>query len=94
MEVSKPFAVLRIGKMGVGPVMDLFVHILVATVMGNEMSQERCENCLVMWPPELHVVPILLRQVYRIDHESKKFRHFQSPNRVPTSNRAFDTPVL
>ena len=40
VKITKPFAMLGIGKMFVGPVMDFPVHMLVLFITGQKMGHE------------------------------------------------------
>ena len=59
---------VRIGEMGVGPVVDHLVPAGVLFVARQPIGHQRRDDRLVLRPPELHVVPVLLhRQALHVD---------------------------
>lgn len=50
VKVAEPFAELRVGKMPVGPIVDLAVHLLVFRVAGQLMGQQRGDDRFVVRP--------------------------------------------
>ena len=75
MKVAEPLASFRVGEVAVCPVADLFVAFEVHIVAGSEIGVQRCDDGFTLWPPELHVLRIVLwRQiatVAKVDYSAK-----------------------
>ena len=60
VQVPKPLAVLRVGKLGVSPIVNLLMPFCILLISGEQPGEQRGDDRLVVRPPEFHVVPILL----------------------------------
>ncbi len=60
MQVAEPFPVFRVGESGAGPVEDVTVSFQESLLSGQSPCQQCGDEGLVVWPPELHVVPVFL----------------------------------
>src|SRR5690606_4134663 len=94
VEVAVPFAVFRVGKAVIGPLMDLAVPVLVLGVAGHVRGEEGGDDGFIVGPPELHVVPVFLDgAVLQIDevHETAVFRiPSTSPHPIEDGAAGFD----
>lgn len=60
VEIAEPLAMLCIGKMLVGPIMDHLMPSRVLRVARELVSEQSGDDRFILRPPELHVMPVLL----------------------------------
>ena len=66
-EIAEPFAVFLVWKTGIRVFVYLLVHFQVFGIACGFIGIQRGDDGFALWPPELHVVPILLgREVFAI----------------------------
>lgn len=60
MQVSVPFAVLLIGEMLKAPLVNLLMPIGIKGIASQTPSHQCGDDRFIVWPPELHIVPVFL----------------------------------
>jgi len=91
VKVAKPFAMLGIGKMFVGPIMDFPVHMPVLFITGQKIGHEGGDDGFVVGPPKFHVMPVLLYgQAFGI-HKIKDSPVFFVPSALPAVVQHLET---
>ena len=62
MQIAIPFAKLRIWEVAVGPIANELMALAVFLVASGQVCIERTDDGFALWPPELHVLRIVLRR--------------------------------
>ena len=60
VQVAIPLAMLRVGKVLVAPIVNELMPASVFEIACQRVGHEGRDDCLIVRPPEFHVLPILL----------------------------------
>ena len=60
MQIAKPLAAFGVRKVLVSPIADLLVTLEVFLVARSKVGVERSDDGFALWPPEFHVLRIVL----------------------------------
>lgn len=60
MEITIPFWVVLVREVSVCPLANALMTIEILLVASSKVGIERGNDCLALWPPELHILRVVL----------------------------------
>ena len=63
VQITEPFAVNRIGEVLVAPIVDLLMPTRVFFFARQFVGHECCDDCFIVRPPKLHILPVFLNRL-------------------------------